>query len=156
MIKRKNISRGKVQNMMNQGAFKYDLTLEDLKYVEEFMYVEVGYEIGQDGIGVCPSHGAMTIGNEEFYYKGKEYGMIRLTFNNEIVLIGKHGGLVVKWKNILKTMNSKIEVDGKVYDTKTAKFINRRVPVIKEEPVDAMIFDFYQTPEGIILLILLA
>lgn len=156
MIKRKNISKGKVQNMMNQGAFKNDLTVGEVEYVKEFMHVEVGYEIDAEGIGVCHSHGAMITGHEEFYYKGKEYGMIHLTFNNEIILIGKHGGLVVKWKNILKTMNSKIEVDGKVYDTKTAKFINRRVPVIKEEPVDAMIFDFYQTPEGIILLILLA
>lgn len=67
---------------MNQDAFKNDLTVGDIEYVEEFMHVEVGYRIDADGIGVCPSHGAMTIGDEEFYYKGKEYGMIHLTFNN--------------------------------------------------------------------------
>jgi hypothetical protein len=146
-MKKQNLSSDKVRNMMMTGVFKRELTFRNLESVKEFLQVEVGYELDSEGMSVRPCNGAIMF-EEEFIYKGKAYGMIHLTFKNELVLIGSQGGLKIKWKNILGRINSRHEENGKTYDTKTAKFIKRSVVAIKEEPFDAVFLDFYQTDQG--------
>lgn len=145
-MKKNKISKGKVQNMMMTGAMKTRLTFRDMMTIEEFMKAEAGLE-SLDAMGLCLEHGALMFENGVLY-DGRLYRLVHMSLKNEIILINENGGMRIKWKPTLGYVHSRYEENGKIYDTKTAKLLNRRTVAVKEEPFDVVHLDFYITPEG--------